>query len=79
MYLSNESYIYQIYIEPKGTCLLDQDQWKEDLLASISPESIEVIGENNRVKLYSVKFYVAGDERQVRRDIQKLILENDLD
>ena len=79
LYLSNESYIYQIYIEPKGTHLLDQDQWKEDLLASISPESIEVIGENKRVKLYGVKFYVAGDERQVRRDIQKLILENDLD
>ena len=28
LYLANESYIYQIYIEPKGTQLLDQDQWK---------------------------------------------------
>jgi len=22
------SYIYQVYIEPRGTQLLDQDQWK---------------------------------------------------
>ena len=70
LYLANESYIYQIYIEPKGTQLLDQDQWKEDLLTSISPESVDVIGENDQVKLYGVKFYVAGDARNLRQNIQ---------
>lgn len=73
LYLANESYIYQIYIEPKGTQLLDQDQWKEDLLTSISPESVDVIGENDQVKLYGVKFYVAGDARKVRNKITQLI------
>ena len=72
LYLANESYIYQIYIEPKGTQLLDQDQWKEDLLTSISPESVDVIGENDKVKLYGVKFYIAGDSRKVRNIISKL-------
>ncbi len=72
LYLANESYIYQIYIEPKGAQLLDQDQWKEDLLTSISPESVDVIGENDQVKLYGVKFYVAGDARQVRNKIQNI-------
>ena len=72
LYLANESYIYQIYIEPKGTQLLEQDQWKEDLLTSISPESVDVIGENDQVKLYGVKFYVAGDARQVRNKIQNI-------
>ena len=75
LYLANESYIYQIYIEPKGTQLLDQDQWKEDLLTSISPESVDVIGENDQVKLYGVKFYIAGDERQVRKDIAGMLSE----
>lgn len=75
LYLANESYIYQIYIEPKGTQLLDQDQWKEDLLTSISPESIDVIGENNQVKLYGVKFYVTGDQRQIRKQIKTLLNE----
>ncbi|MCT0955836.1 DEAD/DEAH box helicase family protein [Weissella cibaria] len=70
LYLANESYIYQIYIEPKGTQLLDQDQWKEDLLTSISPERVDVIGENDQVKLYGVKFYVAGDARNLRQNIQ---------
>lgn len=74
LYLANESYIYQIYIEPKGDPYLNQDQWKEDLLTSISPESIDVIGENDQVKLYGVKFYVSGDGRQVRQDIQKIVL-----
>ncbi|WP_349514997.1 DEAD/DEAH box helicase family protein [Leuconostoc suionicum] len=73
LYLANESYIYQIYIEPKGTQLLDQDQWKEDLLTSISPESVDVIGENDQVKLYGVKFYVAGDTRKVRNNITQFI------
>lgn len=72
LYLANESYIYQFYIEPKGTQLLDQDQWKEDLLTSISPESVDVIGENDKVKLYGVKFYVAGDSRKVRDMIRSV-------
>lgn len=75
LYLANESYIYQIYIEPKGTQLLAQDQWKEDLLTSISPESVDVIGENDQVKLYGVKFYIAGDERQVRKGIAGMLSE----
>lgn len=70
LYLANESYIYQIYIEPKGAQLLDQDQWKEDLLTSISPESVDVIGENDQVKLYGVKFYVSGDSRNIRQKIE---------
>lgn len=74
LYLANESYIYQIYIEPKGAQLLEQDQWKEELLTSISPESVDVIGENDQVKLYGVKFYVAGDSRQIRKSIQDLVL-----
>ncbi|MGK4094730.1 DEAD/DEAH box helicase family protein [Pediococcus pentosaceus] len=70
LYLANESYIYQIYIEPKGTQLLDQDQWKEDLLTSINPDSVDVIGENEKVKLYGVRFYVSGDSRQIRKKIE---------
>ena len=72
LYLANEFYIYQIYIEAKGDPYLIQDQWKEDLLTSISPESVDVIGENDKVKLYGVKFYVAGDARQVRNKIQNI-------
>ncbi|MBZ6014881.1 DEAD/DEAH box helicase family protein [Leuconostoc gelidum subsp. gelidum] len=77
LYLANESYIYQIYIEPKGIHLLEQDQWKEDLLTSISPESVDVIGENNQVKLYGVKFYASGDRRKVRDSVNEFILKKE--
>lgn len=70
LYLANKSYIYQIYIEPKGTQLLDQDQWKEDLLTSISPKNVDVIGERDQVKLYGVKFYMSGDSRNIRQKIE---------
>lgn len=73
LYLANEEYIYQLYIEPKGDQLLNTDQWKEDLLTSISPDNINVIGENEQVKLYGVKFYVAGDARNVRGAIRQFI------
>lgn len=73
LYLANESYVYQIYIEPKGTQLLEQDQWKENLLTSISPESVDVIGENEQVKLYGVKFYISGDGRQIRTAIADML------
>lgn len=73
LYLANESYIYQIYIESKGEQLLTQDKWKEDLLTSISPERVDVIGENDRVKLYGVKFFVSGDTQKVRDDIKEFI------
>ena len=77
LYLANESYIYQIYIEPKGDPYLNQDQWKEDLLTSISPESVDVIGENDHVNLYGVKFYVAGDRRKFRDTINEFILKKE--
>lgn len=74
LYLANELYIYQVYIEPKGDHLLNKDQWKEDLLTSISPENVDVIGENDQLKLYGVKFYVSGDRRKVRDSINEFIL-----
>ncbi|WP_243131006.1 hypothetical protein [Leuconostoc citreum] len=74
LYLANELYIYQVYIEPKGNHLLNKDQWKEDLLTSISPENVDVIGENDQLKLYGVKFYVSGDRRKVRDSINEFIL-----
>ena len=64
--------MYQVYIEPKGEQLLEQDAWKQDLLESIRPENIEVIGENKDVRLYGVKFYTRGDGRGVEEELRGL-------
>lgn len=71
LYLENEDFIYQVYIEPKGSHLLEKDQWKEDLLESINPENVEIIGENDKVKLYGVRFYVSGDLRDIENELQE--------
>ena len=71
LYLENADYVYQIYIEPKGDQLLVKDQWKQDLLESISPDNIEIIGNDNHVKLYGVKFYVDGDQQQIIKEMKK--------
>jgi type III restriction enzyme len=52
--------------------LLDQDQWKQELLESIRPENIELVGENDQVKLYGVKFFTYNDGRNVEQEIENL-------
>ena len=71
LYLENANYIYQIYIEPKGDQLLERDQWKEDLLESISPTNINIIGDNDHIRLYGVKFYVSGDGRHIDQELKQ--------
>lgn len=58
LYLKDESLTYQVFIEPKGDHLRLQDQWKEDFLLSLSEkDDIEVLSENDDVRLIGLKFY----------------------
>ncbi|MES5140363.1 hypothetical protein ABVC55_05365 [Lactobacillus crispatus] len=63
--------MYQVYMEPKGDQLLERDEWKQELLESIRPENIEIIGETKDVRLYGVKFYTTGDGRGIYDKIKK--------
>ncbi|MFC6253342.1 DEAD/DEAH box helicase family protein [Secundilactobacillus hailunensis] len=72
LYLQNKDFCYQIYIEPKGPQLLDRDHWKQDLLESIRPENIEVIGENDHVKLYGLKFFTNGDGENIGQELMTI-------
>jgi len=76
LYLTDTEFCYQFYIEPKGNQLLDQDQWKEDLLNEINPANIEIVGENQQIKLYGLKFYTKGDGRQVAQQLDSINLKN---
>ena len=61
-----------MYIEPKGEQLLERDAWKQDLLESIRPENIKLMGENENIRLYGVKFYTHGDGRVVEEELHDL-------
>lgn len=71
LYLGNSRVNYQIYVEPKGTQLLEQDQWKENLLLKIRPDRVQVIGEDHQVRLYGVPFYTTGDGRNIEGMLQQ--------
>lgn len=56
--MNDAEFNYQIFVESKGTEFLIQDQWKQDFLENLDPEKITIIGENDKVRLLGVKFYV---------------------
>ena len=70
--LDDGNIMYQVYIEPKGEQLLERDAWKQDLLESIRPENIRLMGENEDIRLYGVKFYTHGDGRGVEEELHDL-------
>lgn len=70
LYLKGTDYIYQVYMEPKGDQLLDQDNWKQELLERIDPKNVTILGEYKNVKLYGVKFYVRYDRRHTIKELR---------
>lgn len=74
LYLGNEEYTYQIYIEPKGDQLLVRDAWKEQLLQALNDEEINIIGEDQNVRLYGVKFYTYATSGEVQKEIEQIAL-----
>ncbi|MCD5494275.1 DEAD/DEAH box helicase family protein [Lactobacillus delbrueckii subsp. lactis] len=58
---------YQIFAEPKGDQLLNKDGWKQTLLESL--DNIEVIAENEKIKLLGLKFYLRGDQNHIEEEL----------
>ncbi|MCV3151476.1 DEAD/DEAH box helicase family protein [Enterococcus faecalis] len=79
LYLQDESCTYQIFLEPKGDHLRLQDKWKEDFLSSLGERGdVEVLTENEEVRLLGIKFYSETPElkERFRKDfIEKTIKE----
>lgn len=59
----NASVSWQIFIEPKGSHLVEHDAWKQDFLLKISDEA-KVIGENSDTKVIGVPFFNGDIESQ---------------
>lgn len=67
LYLQDESCTYQIFLEPKGDHLRLQDKWKEDFLSSLGERNdVEVLTENEEVRLLGIKFYSETPELKER-------------
>src|SRR5699024_1115721 len=75
LYLQNSDYFIQIFIEPKGRNM-EEEQWKEDLLTYINEHEAEIIFEDEveDVKIKGVKFYTMNDGRGTIRQIGEIAL-----
>lgn len=73
LYLENETFNYQVYIEPKGQHLETNDAWKQEILYEINGSDIEVIGENEDVRLIGLKFYNEDNEREFINELSEKV------
>lgn len=75
LYLKNADYFIQIFIEPKGRNI-EEEQWKEDLLTYINEHEAEIIFEDEvtDVKIKGVKFYTMNDGRAAIRQLGEIAL-----
>ncbi|MGF2712600.1 DEAD/DEAH box helicase family protein [Bacillus cereus] len=70
LFMEDENFTYQLFIEPKGSHLKSQDDWKEKFMLSLTErDDIEVLHEGKDVKLIGFKFYSdAKEDRQAFRE-----------
>ena len=73
--MQNANYFIQIFIEPKGRNI-EEEQWKEDLLTYINEHEAEIIFEDEvtDVKIKGVKFYTLNDGRDAIRQLGEIAL-----
>jgi len=70
LYMKDHGLTYQVFLEPKGQHLLEKDQWKEEFLVSLRHrEDLEVLTENDNVRLLGIQFY--SDDAAVRSEFRK--------
>lgn len=81
LYLQNAEFFVQVFIEPKGINLLEQDQWKEDLLTYINENEAELLFEDDvqGVKVKGLKFYTMNDGRGTMKQLAQVVLGHDFD
>lgn len=79
LYLKDDHCTYQVFLEPKGKNLLEQDKWKQEFLLSLSENpNIEILTENEQVRLLGLKFYTDDSElkNEFRKDFKEKLLTN---
>ncbi|MDV2686487.1 DEAD/DEAH box helicase family protein [Alkalihalophilus lindianensis] len=74
LFMEDEKFSYQLFIEPKGSHLIAQDEWKEKFMLSLTErEDIEVLHDGKEVRLIGFKFYSDKnvDKQAFREDFVK--------
>lgn len=80
LYLKDAEFTYQVFLEPKGDNWREQDKWKEEFLLALSTRTdVEVLSENEKVRLIGIKFYSSDKElkQAFREDFNSKLLGNE--
>lgn len=72
---NGDTFTYQIFVEPKGKHLLEQDKWKQEFLDEISDKSEMIRIENQEYGLVGVPFYNSEDENEFKQNFYERIKE----
>jgi len=75
LYLQNTDYFIQVFIEPKGRNI-EEEQWKEDLLMYINEHEAKITFEDETedVRIKGVKFYTMNDGRGTIQQIGRIAI-----
>lgn len=69
LFLKDENFSYQIFIEPKGEMLLKNDAWKEEFLKEISKKKGKLIIKDKNFVILGLKFYNKNSEKNFENDM----------
>ncbi|EGQ2894890.1 DEAD/DEAH box helicase [Staphylococcus pseudintermedius] len=70
LYLKDDEYTYQVFVEPKGQHLLLSDKWKEQFMLSLNErDDIEILAENDDARLVGLCFY--SDDSTKRKEFKE--------
>lgn len=77
---SGETLTYQLFIEPKGKQIKENDRWKADFLTEITQafQGRAFSFDNTRYRLVGVPFYNNEDENQFRAGLEAVLKETRL-
>lgn len=78
LYLQNAEFFLQVFIEPKGS-KIEEQQWKEDLLMYINDNEAELVFEDdvNGVKIKGLKFYTINDGRNAMKQLAQIAIDGE--
>lgn len=70
----NKQLTYQVFIEPKGTHLLDYDKWKEDFLREMGGKKKTITFHTDQYLITAVPFYNHETEKEFERALHETLM-----
>lgn len=67
---TSEKVTYQIFIEPKGSHLLEHDKWKQEFLNKIS---LEMLMQTHKYHIYGLPFYTENRQQEFDKACKQIV------